>query len=144
MDDPNFTEELSEKKKRKKEEKAEKEENSSQRTLLAFERTLLAWVRTGTHLMTFGFAIYKLLQERALTPGHHPILQYVTPKSIGLVMIGSGFIGILLASHRNIQVIRKYGKLETKSYYAPAMIQAYVVMTLCMIMILGALFGNNN
>jgi uncharacterized membrane protein YidH (DUF202 family) len=97
MADEPVTEELSEKKKRKLEEKAEKEEMSSERTLLAFERTLLAWVRTSTHLMTFGFAIYKLLEEKQHTVGEHPILKYVTPKAVGLVMITSGLIGLALA-----------------------------------------------
>src|SRR5258708_660327 len=32
------------------------------RTRLAYERTLLAWVRTATGLITFGFSIYKFFQ----------------------------------------------------------------------------------
>jgi putative membrane protein len=29
-------------------------------TCLGYQRTMLAWVRTGTSLITFGFAIYSL------------------------------------------------------------------------------------
>jgi hypothetical protein len=58
-------------------------------------------------------------------------------------MIGSGFVGILLAVRRNVQVIEKYGKLERRSFFAPAMIQAYVVMILCLVMIIGASFGKD-
>ncbi len=141
MEEAISIEELSEKKKHKKEQKLEKEIMSSERTLLAFERTLLAWVRTATHLMTFGFAIYKLLEEKAHTSGDHPLLRYVSPKSIGLVMISSGLVGLFLAVVRYTRITKKYGKLEPKSYYAPAMIQSYIVMALCLLMILGALIN---
>ena len=141
MADESVTEELSEKKKRKLEENAGKEEMSSERTLLAFERTLLAWVRTSTHLMTFGFAIYKLLEEKQHSAGSHPLLKYVTPKSVGMVMILSGLVGLALAVRRNIQIHKKYGKLEKKSFWAPAMLQAYVIMTLCLLMVIGATMG---
>ena len=138
MEEAPITEEISDKKKKRKEEKAEKEEMSAQRTLLAYERTLLAWVRTGTHLMTFGFAIFKLLSEKAKEQGDHPLLQYISPKFIGMVMIVSGFIGLTLAVRRQIQIVKKYGQLEAKTFYSPAMLQAYVVMALCLLMMIGA------
>jgi putative membrane protein len=141
-----------EKKKKKKEEKekekaekekdrAEKEEMAAERTLLAYERTLLAWVRKGISFMTFGFAFYRLLEERAHQPGHKIILDYITPKTIGLVLIFSGFIGLLFATIRNIQVIARYGKLERKSYFQPAMLQAYLIMTISALLIIIALAG---
>ena len=33
------------------------------RTRLAAERTLMGWVRTSFSMMTFGFTIYKVVQE---------------------------------------------------------------------------------
>ena len=32
------------------------------RTRLAYERTMMAWVRMGTSLISFGFTIYKFFQ----------------------------------------------------------------------------------
>jgi putative membrane protein len=35
------------------------------RTWLAHERTLMAWVRTATSMISFGFTIYKFFQFEA-------------------------------------------------------------------------------
>jgi putative membrane protein len=132
--------EKDEKKKKKKEEKeqerAEKDKMASERTLLAYERTLLAWLRTATSLMTFGFAIYKLLQERISKPGHYPLLEYISPKSVGLVMIG-----LTLAVIRYIEVLKKYNQYSPKIYRSAVMIQAYVILMLSLLLIIGAVIG---
>jgi len=139
------TSEKGEKKKKKKEEKeqerAEKDKMASERTLLAYERTLLAWLRTATSLMTFGFAIYKLLQERANQPGDHPIMRYISPKTVGLIMIGSGFVGLTLAIIRYIEVQKRYGVYTPKIYRSAVMLQAYVILALSLLLIIGAALG---
>jgi putative membrane protein len=137
--------ESSEKKKKKKEEKeqerAEKDKMASERTLLAYERTLLAWLRTATSLMTFGFAIFKLLQERAHQAGDHPLLKYISPRAVGVVMIGSGFIGLTLAVIRYIEVQKRYNQYSPKIYRSAVMIQAYVILSLSVMLIIGAILG---
>jgi putative membrane protein len=145
MDDELINPEISEKKKKKKEEKelekAEKDKMASERTMLAYERTLLSWLRTATSLMTFGFAIFKLLQEKANQPGDHPIMKYISPKSVGLIMIGSGFVGLTLAVIRYIEVLKRYDQYSPKIYRSAIMIQVYVILTLCALLIVGALMG---
>jgi len=39
------------------------------RTRLAHERTLMAWVRTATSMISFGFTIAKLVPDRDVTRG---------------------------------------------------------------------------
>ena len=114
---------------------------AAERTLLAYERTLLAWVRKGITFMTFGFAFYRLLSDRAKQPGNHPLLELISPKSVGVILLSAGFLGLLFAVIRNIQVVKRYGKLERKSYYAPAMLQAYLIMFLSALLIFGALYS---
>ena len=48
-----------------------------ERTRGAYERTLMAWVRTGTSLITFGFAVYKFFQLEiaGITPQHAPLIK---------------------------------------------------------------------
>ncbi len=146
MEDEIINPEISDKKKKKKEEKelekAEKDKMASERTLLAYERTLLAWLRTATSLMTFGFAIFKLLQERASQVGEHPIMKYISPKMIGMIMIGSGFIGLSLAVLRYIEVLKRYDKYEPKIFRSPIMLQVYVILSLSALLMIGAVFGN--
>jgi len=145
MEDEITNPEIPDKKKKKKEEKeqerAEKDKMASERTLLAYERTLLAWLRTATSLMTFGFAIYKLLSEKAHQPGEHFLLKYISPKTVGLVMIGSGFVGLTMAVMRYIQVLKRYEVYEPKIFRSPIMIQVYVILALSALLIIGALFG---
>jgi putative membrane protein len=33
------------------------------RTMMAADRTLMAWIRTSLSMLTFGYTIYKVLQE---------------------------------------------------------------------------------
>jgi len=64
------------------------------RTWLAHERTLMAWVRTATSMITFGFTIYKFFQFEVPHNGRNGVL---TPRDFGLIMISIGLVTLLLA-----------------------------------------------
>jgi putative membrane protein len=131
-----------EKKAQKKEKKKTGKEIKTDRTFVAFQRTLLAWVRTSTSLFTFGFAIWKLLEQRVQDPDTPtPILDVISPQSIGIVMIFSGFVGLLLAVIAFVKISRKFGRNTRLTFLDPAMIQSYVVLLLCFMALLGTLFG---
>jgi len=72
-----------------------------ERTWLSHERTLMAWVRTATSMISFGFTIYKFFQFEGGqgTPITHGRL---TPRDFALIMITTGLVALLLAtlSHR--------------------------------------------
>ena len=75
------------------------------RTRLAHERTLMAWVRTATSLISFGFTIYKFfqyLQEK----NQATIDRIFGPREFALIMIGIGLLALLLATlqHRHDMV----------------------------------------
>lgn len=63
------------------------------RTVMAADRTLMAWVRTSLSMLSFGFTIYKFLetaaQQGALDRPHSP--QYV-----GLFLTGMGTASMIL------------------------------------------------
>jgi putative membrane protein len=68
------------------------------RTVMANDRTLMAWVRTSMSLISFGFTIYKFfqyLQTDRTAPEVQPLM---TPRGVGLVMIGLGVGGMILAT----------------------------------------------
>lgn len=68
------------------------------RTRLAHERTLMAWVRTATSLISFGFTIYKFFQglhDSQLANAPHRL---VGPRGFALVMIGLGVGSLVLAT----------------------------------------------
>ncbi len=79
---------------------------SYERTALSYERTLMSWIRTATALISFGFTIYKFFEE---VQKENPGPRLITPRTIGLIMIGYGVIGLLLAQ---IQHQVAYKKLK--------------------------------
>ena len=69
------------------------------RTRLAHERTLMAWVRTATSMISFGFAIAKLVPNRGMRAlrVHYPDdVPYSNAMLVALLVAGFG----LLASSR--------------------------------------------
>ena len=131
-----------EKKAKKKEKKAakkaakEKDKNiKDDRVYLAFERTLLAWVRTGTNLLTFGFAIIKLLEAEASSPGEHPVLRAISPRIVGMIMIFAGFFGMLMAVINFTKHAKALGRSNREAYANPAVLVSYVIMLLCFLIL---------
>lgn len=77
--------------------------------LLAAERTLLAWIRTGIALMGFGFVIARFalfLRELARVEGH-PAMQRFDSALIGAVVVGSGVAVNVWASLRHARIVRR-------------------------------------
>ena len=80
------------------------------RTRLAHERTLMAWIRTATSLITFGFTIYKFFQYLVEKGQGEQRDRLIGPRGFGLIMIGMGLFALLLAtiSHRrDMQALRR-------------------------------------
>ena len=79
-----------------------------ERTLLAYERTQIAWVRTALALISFGFAIAKFFQYLRQEKGETATL--MSPRTVGLLMIVIGLVGLILANlqqRRAVQSLRK-------------------------------------
>jgi len=78
------------------------------RTWLAHERTLMAWVRTSTGMIAFGFTIYKFFQHEGWDVGRkHSV---ITPRDFALMIISISLITLLLAAigrRRGARVISK-------------------------------------
>jgi putative membrane protein len=67
-----------------------------ERTWLAHERTLMAWVRTAASLISFGFTIYKFFQ---LEIGNRaPTERLIGPREFAIGMIAIGLVALVLAS----------------------------------------------
>jgi putative membrane protein len=78
------------------------------RTQVALDRTLMAWIRTAVSLISFGFTIYKFFQ--ALDEGGREA-RLMTPRAVGLVMIGLGVGGLILATldyRRQVAELRQH------------------------------------
>jgi putative membrane protein len=85
------------------------------RTRMAAERTLMAWVRTALSMISFGFTIYKflqVLQEQSTLP----VLRPQTPRDVGLTLIGIGTFAVIIAS---VQHWKYISKLRPDQPYKP-------------------------
>ena len=76
------------------------------RTRFALERTLMAWMRTGTALIGFGFAIVQYLEHLHETPGANPAYLPNAPRYLGLSMIAAGVLGLLISIWQYLWTVR--------------------------------------
>lgn len=68
------------------------------RTILAHDRTLMAWVRTSTSMISFGFTMYKFFQYLRSGPAPQDAERLLGPRGVALVMIGIGVGALVLAT----------------------------------------------
>jgi putative membrane protein len=81
------------------------------RTWLAEERTLMAWIRTATSLITFGFAIYSFFAIPS-GAGHGLTSRHLGAQMFSLGLIVMGLIALLAAV-----IQRRAAMREMKAIY---------------------------
>jgi putative membrane protein len=67
------------------------------RTRLSLDRTLMAWVRTATALIGFGFTIVQFFERLASMEGVAPALRPQSPRYVGLALIGAGILALAIS-----------------------------------------------
>jgi putative membrane protein len=79
--------------------KLSSDELALDRTRLAHERTMMAWIRTSASMISFGFGIYKFFDY---FKGDHPVTQgIVTPRRFAIFLIATGLIVLAGAAFQN-------------------------------------------
>lgn len=112
------------------------------RTVMAADRSLMAWVRTSLSLVSFGFAIYKFLEysnEQLLASGKVAIA-ISGPKMIGLFMIGTGILCLLLGSIENVMTIKNLRGKYCIGYIRFTLILSIILFLFSIFIFLGILF----
>lgn len=77
---------------------------AAQRNRLALERTMMAWVRTATSLIAFGFTLYQAFRYLATTERLNRTI--VSPQAFGIAMIVVGLIALMLAWIQHVQELK--------------------------------------
>jgi putative membrane protein len=109
-----------------------------ERTWLAHERTLMAWVRTATSMISFGFTIYKFFQFQA-DKGESTSHGLFSPRDFAMVMVSIGLVSLLTAtiSHRK-DARRMSGALNGR--HSLAEVIAWLVSVFGFVVLFSALF----
>jgi putative membrane protein len=67
------------------------------RTRLSLERTMMAWQRTATALIGFGFAIVQYLRHLQQIPGARAAYLPDAPEFLGLALISCGVLAAVIS-----------------------------------------------
>src|SRR5215475_9132618 len=76
------------------------------RTRLSLERTMMAWQRTATALIGFGFAIVQYLEHLQQVPGSRSAYLPDAPQYIGLALISCGILALVISLWQYLWTVR--------------------------------------
>jgi putative membrane protein len=76
------------------------------RTRLSLERTMMAWLRTATALIGFGFAIVQYLNHLQQAPEARPAYLPTAPEYLGLALISCGILALLISIWQYFWTVR--------------------------------------
>lgn len=99
------------------------------RTRLAAERTLMGWIRTCFSMMTFGFTVFKVMEELQLFTA-----QKLTPpqgaRELGLALAGIGTLALLFACLQHWRYMRRLKRPMWRAPYDLSLTVALLVVGL--------------
>jgi putative membrane protein len=67
------------------------------RTRMALERTMMAWIRTATGLIGFGFTIVQFFDVGRVYPNGNPVYFPQLPRYLGLALIFCGVAALIIS-----------------------------------------------
>ena len=110
-----------------------------ERTWLAHERTLMAWVRTATSLISFGFTIYKFfdyMQDDRPTG----VRGVISPRGYAAMMIGAGLVALVLASVQHARYMKQLRKAGGSAQYSLATVMGILVSLMGIATLIAVIF----
>ncbi|GFE76860.1 MULTISPECIES: YidH family protein [Novosphingobium] len=94
------------------------------RTILAADRTLMAWIRTSLSMLSFGFTIYKFLQALA---DHGQIAKTDSPQHVGMFLAAAGTGAMLLGSVSYWVTLRDIARAQPFRLWRSLLLVAFVM-----------------
>ena len=109
------------------------------RSVMALERTLMAWIRTSLSLIGFGFAIFKFLQ---VTQQGVSAARVNAARNLGSFFIILGMSLLILAIFQFQKAMKKITELSgRKPQFSLSLVGAIGVLLAGLITVLNTIFG---
>ncbi len=104
------------------------------RTLMAADRTLMAWLRTALSMLSFGFTIYKFLEDFEAKRVHTgPNL----PQNVGLFLAGIGTASILMGVFEYWGTLKELNLGRRFGLSRPVLVLSLVMLVAGILLFLG-------
>ncbi|WHO40658.1 DUF202 domain-containing protein [Sphingobium sp. AP49] len=100
------------------------EDLGEKRTIMAADRTLMAWIRTSLSMLSFGFTIYKFLDTATQQAGNP---QSTSPQHIGLFLCAMGTLAILLGTLGYWMTLGDLNRVEQFRLGRPVLLMALIM-----------------
>jgi putative membrane protein len=111
-----------------------------ERTLLAHERTLMAWIRTATSLISFGFTIYKFFQFLREEGRIAPSERLLGSREFAMLMILTGLVALGLATVQHRASVQQLRAHTPNAPYSLSTAIAFVVGALGFVGLIAVVF----
>jgi putative membrane protein len=92
---------------------------------MAADRSLMAWISTGLSMISFGFALYKILQGYQVQTGGLP--QPNTARNVGMFLLASGTLGIVMGTVSYWHTLRELRPLRHFRFAQPVTVMAVLM-----------------
>jgi putative membrane protein len=94
-------------------------------TLMAADRTLMAWIRTSLSMLSFGFTIYKILEEFQTV--EKLIVRTTVPRDAGLFLTGLGTLAMVMGTIEYWETLRTLHQPRIFDRPRPSLIMALIM-----------------
>lgn len=103
----------------------------AKRTVLAADRTLMAWIRTSLSMLSFGFTIYKFLSALA---DSNQIANTQSPRRIGMALAAMGTFAMVIGTISYWATLKELAADEPFRIHRPVLTMALVMSAAGLIM----------
>ena len=104
------------------------------RTVMAADRTLMAWIRTSLSMVSFGFTIYKFLDAMAQ---NGEIARTDSPQRVGMFLCGLGAAAVVLGTISYWVGLKDLNQIEKFRMGRPVLIMALIMSLTAIAMVVG-------
>jgi putative membrane protein len=95
------------------------------RTVMAADRTLMAWIRTSLSMFTFGYTLYKVLQE--IKAMGQIEIHDAAPRNAGILLTVAGTIALVMGIFEYLGTLRMLRRSYPFRFARPSLIMSIVM-----------------